>query len=64
MTGGLLVLGLGSILAVFAAACGGNSREPLSDKPVSARVVVKVMGISAEGVRVESTLSSPTTGKS
>ncbi len=51
---GLFVLGLVSILAVFAVACGSNSQEPVSDEPVSARVAVRAVEVSAEGDRVKS----------
>ena len=54
VTRGLFALGLGSTLAVFAVACGSNSQEPASDEPVSARVVVRAIEVSAEGDRVES----------
>ena len=51
----LILAGLGSILVVFAVACGSSApQEPESNEPVSARVVVKAIKVSAEGDRVES----------
>ena len=51
----LILAGLAWILVVFAVACGSSARqEPESNEPVSARVVVKAIKVSAEGDRVES----------
>ena len=54
MINGLILLGASSTPVVFSVACGGISQEPVSDEPVSARVVVRNMKVAAEGDRVES----------
>ena len=51
----LILAGLGSILVVFAVACGSSApEEPESNEPVSARVVVKAIKVTSEGDQVES----------
>ena len=42
------------VLMVVVAACGGNPQEPISDEPVSARVIVTDVGVSTDGDRVDS----------
>ena len=47
-------LGSIPILMLVVAACGGNSQEPISDEPISARVIVTNVELSTDGDRVES----------
>jgi len=42
------------ILMVIAAACGGSSETPIPQEPVSARVIVMEVQVSADNKRVES----------
>ncbi len=42
------------IMLVTAAACGGSSETPISQEPVSARVIVTDVRVSSDDKRVES----------
>ena len=42
------------VLMVVVAACGGNPQEPISDEPVSARVIVTEVRLSPDQNRVDS----------
>ncbi len=42
------------ILLLLAAACGGSSETPIPQEPVSARVIVTDVQVSADDKRVES----------
>ena len=42
------------ILMLVVVACGSNAPEPISDEPISARVIVTNVELSTDGDRVES----------